>query len=422
VEGIIQEIARKPQKLTTYSISLKKVHFPSAVLHFPSINPYLCGMRFYSKALILLSLIFVLFNSCKNDLKILAPYKEAISVYAILSPGQSEGYGLNLGTKYYRQYIRINKIYLGEGNAYDMATVSDSVNYPHGVLEVSLTRTYYGVPAGTTVGNSTKMEIILKDTVIQLSPGSFNTNQRLWYTDDSLHTDGEYSLKIRNTITGNVFTSKSVMISPIITPGIIQPLGGPYYPVPFSASNPSYYYLDLSNQNIVRTVKFNSIKNARDYSCIIRFNYIDSTVSGNISKSIDYEFTRVSSTSLDGSEPLQFTYTSAEFFSTVAGKIVDAGDPPGFLARRLIDIEYSVTAGAQDFADFIKISAPSTSIAQDKPAYSNIDGGFGIFSCRSTFKAPKHLANATFDYVASKKPLCSLRFVNSSGNISPTCN
>jgi hypothetical protein len=380
-------------------------------------------MRFYSKAFILFAAITILFNSCKNDLNILAPYKETMSVYGILNSQEAVGYQFAVTPKYHRQYIRINKIFLGEGNAYEMAMVSDSVNYRSGVLKVTLTRTYYGVPAPTTVGNATKMYIDLNDTVIQLNSGPFNQNQRLWYTDDSLRSDGEYQLKIKNTVTGTEFNSKTVMITSILSPGIIQPLGPPYYPVPYAASNPSYYYLDLSVTTLQRYVKFNSVPNARDYSVIMRFNYIDSTSTGNITKAIDFEFTRVSSTTLNGSEQLQVLYNSGDYFNFIASEITSKGDPAGFLARRAINIEYIITAGAQDFADFIKISAPSTSVAQDKPAYSNIDNGaYGIFSCRSTFHAPKHLAGATLDHLASKKPTCDLRFVNSAGAISPTCN
>jgi hypothetical protein len=140
---------------------------------------------------------------------------------------------------------------------------------------------------------------------------------------------------------------------------------------------------------------------------------------------LDYEFSRLSSTTLDGGESLEFAYTSGQYFDFLYSKISETSPPVGtiVLNRKAVNIEYIITAGAQDFADFLKVSAPSTSVAQDKPAYSNIDGGgFGIFSCRSTFRAPKTLANATVDHMATKKPLCDLLFLNSFGNPGSTCN
>lgn len=368
-------------------------------------------MRFNKNLLLTLATVTVLFNSCKNELNILAPYKETVSVYAILNPREP------------RQYVRINKVYQGEGNAYVMATVNDSVNYQQGVLQVSLTRTYFGANVLTTVGNPTKTEIILKDTVIQLNSGPFNSNQRLWYTNDVLYPVGEYHLKIKNTRTGDEFTSTSTMIDSILPPGITQPLGPPYYPVAYSPSNPPYYYLDLSVPTSQRKVKFYTIPNARDYACIIRFRYIDSITTGNVMRTVDYEFSRLSSATLDGGEVLEFDYKSGELFDYIYGEITKTPEPSGLLFRRIVNIEYIVTAGAQDFADFLKISAPSTSVAQDKPTYSNIEGGgYGIFSCRSTFHAPKQLANATIDYLATKKPYCNLRFLNAFNLPSSICN
>jgi len=372
-------------------------------------------MRFYSKALIIFGLVTVLFNSCKNELKILAPYKESISVYAILNPKET------------RQYVRINKIYLGEGNAFTMATINDSVNYKPGVLRVSLTHyDYTGTQVPTTIGNSTKMEIVLNDTVIQLSAGPFNQNQRLWFTDDKIYPTGDYRLKILNTATGKEFTSKTVMIDSIIAPGIIQPLGPPYYPVAYSPSNPPYYYLDLTITNIRRNIKFYSIKNARDYACIMRFHWVDYLNNADsVKRTVDYEFSRISSSNLDGGEELEFNYYSGDYFAYLHSKISQIPDPPGLivLKRKAITIEYIITAAAQDFADFIKISAPSTSIAQDKPTYSNIEGdAYGIFSCRSTYHAPKHLANATINYMATKKPLCDLLFLDANNNPGSVCN
>lgn len=368
-------------------------------------------MRFSAKLFIIFVAVTFLFNSCKNDLNILAPYKETVSVYAILDATQP------------RQWVRINKIYLGEGNAYTMATVNDSVNYKQGVLKVSLTRTFNGASALTTVGNSTKMEIVLNDTVVQLQSNSpFNSNQRLWFTNDRLFPYGEYNLKIENTQTGNVFTSKAGMIDSILMPGVIQPLGSPYYPVPYSPSNPAYYYLDLSVVTTARKIKFFTIPNGRDYACLMRLNYIDSTTTGNFTRKLDYVFPSQSSLSLDGGEEMNFNYTSRDFFNYMYSELMK-NTPSNLLCRKMINIDFQVTTGTQDYSDFLKISAPSTSVAQDKPAYTNIEGGgYGIFACKSTYYKRKHLANATIDYVASHAPYCDLLFLKSDNTkYSGTC-
>ncbi len=372
-------------------------------------------MRFSTKLVPVFAVVIMLFNSCKNELNILAPYRETVSVYAILDPTQN------------RNYIRINRIFLGEGDAFVMATVQDSTNYGPGILRVTLTRTFGGLVAGTTIGDPLKTEIVLSDTVIQLKSGPFNTNQRLWFTNDKLYTDGEYTLKIQNTKTGNEFTSTCSMIGPILTPGIIQPLGPKYYPVAYSPTNIPSDYLDLSSPTAPRSVTFYSLPKARDYSCIIRMHYVDyCNISGtdSIKQTIDYEFSRISSTNLDGGEKLAFTYTSANYFNFIYLELTKKGNPPNFLKRRLEYIEYILTNATQEYADFIKVNAPSTSIAQDKPTYSNIsNGGYGIFSCRANFYAPKHPHANTYDYLATTAPYCNLVFMKSDGTVfAGTCN
>ncbi|HWY11086.1 MAG TPA: hypothetical protein VN026_07170, partial [Bacteroidia bacterium] len=302
-------------------------------------------MRFYSKAFLIFGTITVLFNSCKNDLKILAPYKETVSVYALLNPQEN------------RQYIRINKIFLGEGNAYVMAQVTDSVNYKPGVLTVSLERYLYGTPVQTTVGNPTKTKIILKDTVIQLKPGPFSQDQRLWYTDDKLFAPvndaaygaGEYRLTITNNETGNTFTSKTLMVDSIKQPGIIQPLGFPDYQWIINnptSTPPSWYFQDLSIPTVKRDVRFVTVKDARQYSVVMRFHYRDFYFSGDSTNMyVDYNFPTLSSQTLDGGETMVLSYYSTDLFDLVYSKI--NAQTPYVLKRRVIKLDFIVTAGAQ---------------------------------------------------------------------------
>lgn len=359
-------------------------------------------MRFSGKILFILAVVTMVFNSCKNDLNILAPYKESVSVYAVLSAQDS----LN--------YVRINKIYLGEGNAYTMATVQDSVNYQKGILDVTLERTYYGSPASTTVGNPSKMKITLRDTMFQLEPGAFNQNQRVWYTADKLYPNGDYILTIRNTKTGNVFQSTTTMVDKILS-GAKQPLAGPYFPVTTTCvpNCPTYYYQDLSVETLKRKIEFVSQPGVREYQLYARFHYIDSTSSGNFAKYLDFPLPGVRTQNLSGGEVLESDWYSGDLFNFIYSKLIS--ETPNVKARRAIKIDFVVVGGNQVFIDFLKVSAPSTSVAQDKPTYTNIDGGYGIFGARCTFVASKEFHNNTYDYLATKYPYCNLLFVKSDG-------
>ena len=66
------------------------------------------------------------FISCKNDLDVLAPGKEMVSIYGILDVTQPV------------QNIRINKVYLNDKDALVSAQDANDINYGPGELTVSL--------------------------------------------------------------------------------------------------------------------------------------------------------------------------------------------------------------------------------------------------------------------------------------------
>ena len=66
---------------------------------------------------IFLFILSMLFMACETDFEVNANWKEVMVVYGLLDQSKQQ------------QYIKINKAYLGEGDALQMASVSDSVNY-----------------------------------------------------------------------------------------------------------------------------------------------------------------------------------------------------------------------------------------------------------------------------------------------------
>jgi len=369
-------------------------------------------MRYKVKIALLGFCILFVFNSCKNELDILAPYKESISVYAVLNPQEKF------------QFIRVNKVFLGEGNAFDMAQVKDSVNYPLGVLTGKLERFINGVKAVTTQGDS-KAEIILKDTVMQIKSGVFNTMQHFLFTADKLYTSGEYKLTITNSSTGNVFTSQTTVIDSI-APTPYQPLRGKYYfELPFNNVDPQYnsYFIEYSNTAVTRNVRFATTTNAVVYSLTIRFHYQDSVISGQkIDRFVDYSVPtfKVEEKSATLTEHV-YSFMSPDLYSRWYNEIIKT-ESENVLFRKAVKMDFIVYAGTRDYHDFLQISAPSTSVAQDKPVYSNINGGFGILAARSRHHISKAISPVFIDYISQTKPMCSLRFLKSNGTTSQVCN
>lgn len=341
----------------------------------------------------------LLFHSCNNDLKLIAPYKEIPSVYALLNPSES------------RHWIRINKVFLGEGDANVMATIADSANYPAGELSVTLTR--YLNDAKVAASKDGDMTIVFRDTMVQnkLQPGAFNRDQRLWYSDEKLYESGEYRLEIYNSRTGNTFKAKANSISAI--KAAYPPLTPPYYP--YNPNTSPEEYIDYSQRDgIVRFIP----NEAELYQVVIRTHYFDSIVVPTQYKTydyIDYNFgTREERTkTMQGNNSyIIVNFRQADYFNA-AGLELDKKNPPEAVwGRRIYKIEYIVHSSTQEYIDFLQYNAPSFAITQTTPLYSNFENrdAIGIFTFRNTFSVEKQPANPMINEFARNPNTCNYRF------------
>ena len=79
-----------------------------------------------------LAFVTLVVNSCKTDFDTIAPYKEMVCVYGLIEHQQN----IN--------YIRINRVFLTDGDAYAVAQNDDSVNFKQGELSVTLEKYQIG--------------------------------------------------------------------------------------------------------------------------------------------------------------------------------------------------------------------------------------------------------------------------------------
>lgn len=367
-------------------------------------------MRFASKIIGISVLSIFLFNSCKNDLKIIAPYKEIPQVHAILTPQDQ------------MQMIRINKVYLGEGNANDMAQVPDSVNYKAGELTVWLERYLWGDKTGANVSNS-KTELFFRDSLIQIDAGAFSRTQRVYVLNDLLHESGTYKLFIKNNHTGNIFTASAVSIPPPPLTGF-QPFAIPFYPYTPQPGDPDSYFTDFSNYNTEYKIRTKAANGGYLHDLTIRLFYFDSITptttypGGRIDKFYDYTFFPKQLYQLEdfaSSKVFGFTFRSVNLFAEFASDLQKRGNPFGFKGRRLFKVDFITYAVTQEYYDYLQFSAPSLSFAQEKTLYSNFDNkaALGIFTFRSRRTVAKVPATVFIDEFAYNANTCSFNFYRS---------
>ncbi len=112
-----------------------------------------------------LLVVAALLQACSNDLDVNADYKDQTIVYGLLNQRDSV------------HWVKINKTFLGTGNALDMALVRDSSEYA--VDAITYAKVFRINDAGTTTDS-----FPLRDTVVtDRQPGAFySPNQRLCNT------------------------------------------------------------------------------------------------------------------------------------------------------------------------------------------------------------------------------------------------
>lgn len=375
-------------------------------------------MMFTHTRIFILSLIIVFaFNSCKNDLTIVAPYKEIPSVYAIITPQERT------------QMIRINKVFLGEGDANVMAKQIDSVNYKAGELTVMLERYVNGAKATAGIAASGPVnEVIFRDSLIKTDEGAFNTNQRVYLSNDKLFSTGQYKLTIKNNTTGNIFTALTNAVDSVPLTSL-PPFAAPFYPVPYSASNPASYYIDYSGVNAnspTYSVRTKASSGGFLHDLTIRVHYFDSLISGaKLYNYLDYVFSPQQlkdQVTFNNSSYFNFTFKGSSLFLEYANMMLKRPFPAGLLGRKTYKIDFISYAATQDYYDYLQFAAPSLSFTQEKTLYSNFTDkkALGIFTFRTRCLISKEMATAFVDQFSTNKYTCQFKFYSST-NVLNSC-
>ena len=107
----------------------------------------------------------VFFSSCETDFDVNAEWNDVTIVFGLLDPNNEI------------QLIKINKAYLGAGDAIQMASVSDSVNYTPSDLDVKL----YRIKSLGFGQYQTLDSVALYDTIVEKDDGLFSTEERVSY-------------------------------------------------------------------------------------------------------------------------------------------------------------------------------------------------------------------------------------------------
>ena len=328
-----------------------------------------------------------LLSACSTKLEVIGNYKETMVVYGLLDQSQP------------KQYIKVNKAFLGEGNAFSYAQIKDSVQFVNS-LSVKIKRLSDGSEYNLSPDNT-----IPKDPGTFYGPDQTNAIYSFVSTPGMLNTNSDYQLTIKNSETGTEVSSKTSLITdaPITSP---------------SANTPNFSFVNATNPNFTFHVNWTTGLNARVYQLIVRFNYIDSTSTpaGNVPNHLDWFFPEQTTATLAGGEAMTENFRGQDFLHFIGSSIIDN---PNVWRRIPGNVDILIVSAGDDLNTYMEINKPSTGIIQEKPKYSNITNGLGIFSARLNkapfsrpLGSPSGSGSITLDSLSGGQYTCFLKFLN----------
>lgn len=301
--------------------------------------------------LFLLSIVGLYFVSCETDFNVIADYKEVAIVYGLLNQNDTV------------HYLRINKAFLGSGNALTYASIADSSSFGADIKVMLISNT-----KDTTVFDTI--------TIYSKLPGDFYSPGQLFYSSNKvLNENNTYKLLIINKKTGNEVSSITNLIHNFhfIQPALMIP--------PYTQSTLNF---KRSTHSIQKFIWTNAI-NGKRYQLKLYFNYKEMIAPGDTNfVKVEWVFPEQVTDAITGDGNSTASYYNEEFYTLCENKIPydDPVKEAAVIKRYAFTCEIWVTAVGDEFNTYLDANGPSTGLLIEKPDYSNITNGLGLFSSR----------------------------------------
>ncbi len=122
---------------------------------------------------------------------------------------------------------------------------------------------------------------------------------------------------------------------------------------------------------------------ALKYEAEMNFIYDEITATDSNRIALNWKLGKV--TGLDnqgGGGNLSKDILGENFYLNIKNKLENYSNEVNVIRRNFIGLEYVVSAAGEDLSTYISVNEPSNSIVTNRPSFSNIEGGLGIFSSR----------------------------------------
>lgn len=307
--------------------------------------------------IIFLASLFV-FASCEVEFNPNGDWEETTIVYGILDQDADTN------------FIRVQKCFLGDGNYIQFAKEKDSIYYKQDEIEVSIYGFYEWETSGwdTTIA---KQKIYFNYTEAYSKPeGEFYSEiSPIYYSTTKLNPIFTYYLVVKNKKTGNITTSYTKLAADY---KVIGPSG-----TAFGFNYSSVFFANVLTCQWTSMTPLANGEIAQSFQPCIRFNFMEN---GQPSY-VNINFAAVPNPFSIEDKTIEYRIFETDVFFQIKTEIEKRGqatrsfmsDSPGF--------EIYVYGSGEYLTEYIDNNVQQVSLTE-KPIYTNIDNGIGVFSSR----------------------------------------
>ncbi len=294
--------------------------------------------------------------ACTTEFDSTSGYKDITIVYGLLDQSDSV------------TFLKINKAFLGDGDVMLMAKEEDSSSYGN-ALDVKIHYKKGNFLDSVTFDTTT---IYNKDSGVFYAPKQVLYKANMKTILNQYKTD-TFKLVITNKKTGKTIHSKTILESS------------------FEITKPKPPSIGFTSA-VPGSIVWKSSVNGKKHQVLMRFHYkeVKPGTTDTVYHSIDWQFPTTSSVGNIGGEVMTQQYTNAYFFDLLAQKIpVDASlkryiGQKGHSTADYGALELFVYVASDEFSTYLDVAAPSTSLVQEKPDYTNVTNASGAITQDAT--------------------------------------
>jgi hypothetical protein len=331
---------------------------------------------------ILIGLVITSFclGSCETDIAVIAPKRDVTIIYGLLEANQ------------FRHYIRINKAFVGEEAAAEMAMQNGINEYSDSEMAAQIIELEADelTPTGKTWP-------LIATKIYSKEEGDFNNDSnKVYYFDANLDVDKTYKIECLVNIEGEepkTVTAVTNLLGNKSADGGIEQirLNKPRLSGNSSTNGGS----DRTNDEVAFVnntdfapgfeVAWTATDGGALYTSYFRLYYRDYDLNTN-TVSLDSVTLSVGSKNFEGKQG-QVTFpgvNTKDYYSSLGRRVEDLDTAVVRNIKRVVSdtLQFFLEIGNKELTTYIEVNQPTTGVVQERPEYTNVENGIGIFASR----------------------------------------